>query len=163
MERIIASDWSASASTSSHTDITDYQNALTNVDSDTYAQWTRYSSTVGSNYLLFDKSELPSIMDTAKFRVKARYSGTGITAYLRSTVKYNNVYYYSDDCAVTSAAEIIEIPLPSEITPSMLQDASAFYITVYLSGTWQQILRIYGAELDITEPPKIFNLILPRG
>ena len=160
IEQILPYDWSVNISTSSHTDIYDYANALTNVDSTTYGSYTAFSSTP-SSYLLFRVSDLPQSITSAQFKIKARIT-SAMPCSICSTVQYNGTTYNSDAITATAqTATLYDIQLPREVSLSNLKKASAIYITITPSSGAG--LYVFGTELNIdTTVYKIFNMILPR-
>lgn len=159
--RVLPTDWSTSTSSSDHSNITNYANALTNVDSTTYGYW--FSSSSGYTYIKFDLNDLPSNVGPTSFRIKAVCSTTASSmprAY--STVVYNGETYDSGVVTLTTTTTTYTLSLPSGISPVMLKNADAIYITLRIPLANQ--INVYGAEMDIdTTSYKIFNLILPRG
>lgn len=161
-ERIIPTDWSRSTTSSDHTQITDYSNALENVDSTTYGYWFWYTGDRYS-YIKFSKSDLPLNVGATAFKIKAARSGGGSFT-VKSTVEYNGETYESDTVTVsTNTITTYDIALPDGISPVMLKSATAIYLTLYFYSGSTGELHVYGAEMDVDATAyKIFNLILPR-
>jgi hypothetical protein len=168
--RITPTDWSYSTSTSSHTgsygSITNYENAVTNVDSDTYGT-EEYNHSGYTSYTYFnglDFSVVPegAIIDSVSLKIKA--------------CKSSDYSVFLQFRAGTESATVISISAvgtPSTYSVNYTNDYSRLFddtITKYLqfqrsSTSGSSYLYVYGIEIDIEYhlPPKIFNLILPRG
>ncbi len=158
IERIIPTDWSRSTTSSDHSNITNYGNALTNTDSTTYGYFFYAGS--GYSYLKFNASALPSAMNSVSFKIKAvRAGGTQLTA--STAVEHGGTTYESETVSISDTLATYDLPLPSGVTLSQLRSATAIYIKIHVSSTQ---INVYGAEMDAdTTAYKIFNLILPRG
>ena len=166
-QRILPWDISTETTSSDHTNISNYANALTNVDSDTYAEYQNYGQG-DSLYVKFSSSSIQSSFDTAYFRIKVITGYPNSDPYVRLNIKDTSAgsWYYSDYITVTTTLDtsILEIPLPDDFSVSQLSSAYTIYIQIsHQPGfSW---FKVFGAELDVgTWSPDnhgIFNLILP--
>lgn len=153
-------------STAYHSE-TNVDNAFTNTDSETYATITgtvSSKSNVGCYLRGFDLSLVPSFATVTNVSAKVKVSTT-IADGDYKTVRLRTTY--------SDSARLSIYPTPTILTfndtwehvssgasligyPSLLFD---------LDLTSYTYVYIYGAEIEVTYdlPPKIFNLILPRG
>lgn len=169
---VIPTDWTKTLSSSDHTDVSSYGNALTNASSTTYGTLAG-DGWILSYYLTFNPSDIPSrsnyVIDSVTCKIKAvsEYTESWLSFHFVSGgVTYDGGSVVAPSRYSASQAEIFTLSFPSNASYSLLQNAESIYIETSLNSNEEsQYLLVFGAELDIVYHDavnyKIFNLILP--
>lgn len=149
--------------------VSDSSNALTNVDSETYASMAGSGNGFVSN---FDYTQIPTnaTITSFYFRIKGESTsdstGTAIIYYCYNGEDYTNASSYY---RFSTTPQILTLNLSNSYSWerfTQYENNSSPQIRIAPNNT---TLKIYGAELDVVyeyEAPDdhgIFNLILPRG
>lgn len=149
--------------------ISDASNALTNVDSDTYATITGSSGEACLSK--FDYSQIPTGVTISSFYFRIKGESTSEDAGEAS------IYYCYNDSDFSIISDVYRFGSNAQVITMNSRVTNWTDLTQYQSNYSPHIrispngatLKIYGAELDVVyeyEAPDdhgIFNLILPRG
>lgn len=138
-------------------------NALTNVDSDTYASVIDSSSSPKSVDFTFDYNAIPEDATVNSFEFKVKVQNNQIASMQAVTRRSNSAdttVYFSMGLSTQT------------LTPTgsfSYYKSNGYFVRIGTTGSASCSFYIYGVEMDVTyeafEPDThgIFNLILPRG
>lgn len=184
--RLTPTAWSTNPSTISHTksDITftNMDNALANTDNASYGTVTLPTADTSVNVFFsgYDLSQLSDgkIVDSISVKVKVQSSGPYQYAYAfiynidgdGRTYSPSSASQYSDTVSIiTLGKNLVSGGYTATFDIDTLNNSDNFGVCCYASRSSgsanTQMMYIYGSEIEIGYhmPPKIFNLILPRG